>query len=219
PTTPAGFVYADTGGAVQTVRKGESYDAGHMFPYLFNSHPWPNPAAPAPNEWFVGAPDSTAPFPGAPSLVGYLGWHMLFGSGSAAGSDGLCIPLTGLPHGCKLIEAKLGYETLGAGMHIAHFIRCWLCRRNPNGVVDLIESNQPAAPASFTQPAAATKNEWTWTFETASSFDIVDHVSPGYTYFALVDHYTPTAVAPNEDVVKIVHLTIQYDIREASGVY
>jgi hypothetical protein len=198
------------------VLKAQSYDAGQMLPYMYNAHCWELPA-PAANQWYL-AKDNSSPFPGGTYSVGTVGWRMLFGAGSAAGGDPLVVPLTGIPHGARLRRAQLSYSVDGAGMHSLHYFRVWLVRVNPNYVRDLIHSGRPSPPDNPMRQAAAGHYAESQDFA-GSPYYTVNHLNTGYRYVALIEHYASGNMGGNEDTTRVNGLTVEYWIREASGVY
>jgi len=198
-----GHVYGDDAGALVDVTKYAAYDASDMLAFG-NDDAWQGVG---PN-WFLEEDNQFSDF------LGGLGWRFNFGAGSGPiGSPGLYVPVH-LPHGAKLISASVGYRVRSAP-DADHYLRLWLLRRNLAGnTVDMIGSSNPP---SNERNGSVGNYTWAETFN-AGATQIVNNQL--YRYYLTIEHYlSANKVLASEDVYTVRAAQIEYQIREASGVY
>lgn len=208
-----GHIYGDDSGTLFDVDKYESYDASHFLPAPAAGgggiDPWENlPGAIINNNWYLNEVAMGGPLTSA----GELPWRMQFQFGGAGNSIGLYCPLTGIPHGAKLISAKVGYLVDGGGFGAAHFLQVWLMRQliGTPGTLAAIGSGPASVQGAVgyrtvLEPFAA------------GATQIVDKST--YTYYLIVVHEANGAMGAPEDVCEIRAATVNFQIREASGLY
>lgn len=210
PGSGKGFLYANPAdGVLRDVTKYLSYSAGQMLPGVdtdaSRTDPWV--VTPNANSWYLSETAKGAPL----VLAGDISWRMPFSAGALFDSTGLYIPLVGLPEGAKLINFRVGYTIDGAGMNANQYLRLWLMRRNQTSV-DILGSNPPANERN-----GAVGN---YTFQepfTVGASQIVDNLF--YSYYVFVQQYAPNLIGGPHDVIAIKFGRLEFQIREASGVY
>lgn len=200
---PEGHVYGNSAGALVDVSKYASIDAATALP-----------AGPAPGDPWDGAGNywylTETSKKGSPLSFGDLGWRYLFGSATPLGSKALYFPIE-VPNGAKLIDCRAYYSVDGAGMVASHVLRMWILRRG-SANVDVIGADPPSSETN----AAPGNYSWLEALPTHASQIVNNDL---YSYFAAIEHYTPSAVGTPEDVIRIKFVRVHYHVREASGVY
>jgi len=207
-----GHIYGDDSGTLFDVDKYESYDASHFLPASAAGgggiDPWENiPAGLINNNWYLAERAA-----GALTSAGELLWRMQFQFGGAGTTIGLYCALTGVPHGAKLIEAKVGYVVDGGGFGANHFLQVYLVRQLHASPATLTLLG--SGPASV-QGAVG----WQTVVEpfAVGANQIVD--KNFWSYYLIVVHEANGAMGAAEDICGIRNAIVHYHIREASGLY
>lgn len=204
PASGEGHLYADpTTGALITVTKHCAIDACEFIAPGPADDPWDASGA---NTWRIVEDNHFS------SFLGGVGWAMTMASGGGpVGSRGLYIPVH-VPDGAKLINATVGYA--GTAPTAGHVLRLWLLRRSRQGhLVDMLGDTNP--------PNEERQSAGNYTFSedyAAGASQIVNNAL--YSYYLVVEQYWNNAgVLGAEDEYEIRTAEVEYQIREASGVY